>query len=51
MFLEEKYKPKIINPRIVNGTGGGGGGQGPNKMKIIVFLGLASLYFLNRRVI
>ena len=48
MFLEEKYRQKVVC-RVA--TGNGGGGQGPNKSKIIVLLGLASLYFLNRRFI
>lgn len=50
MFLEEKYSRQTnVVPRVANGGGGGGGG--PNRSKIIVFLGLASLYFLNRRFI
>ena len=52
MFLEEKYSRQTnIVPRVVTGYGGGGGGGGPNRSKLIVFLGLASLYFLNRRFI
>jgi hypothetical protein len=49
MFLEEKYRPKIMVSSNV-ATGGGGGG-GPNKSKLIVLLGFVSLYFLNRRFI
>lgn len=49
MILEEKYKPKkILQVVAINGWGGGGGG-GPNRSKIMIFLGIMSLYFLNRR--
>jgi hypothetical protein len=50
MFLEEKYRPKIMVSSNV-ATGGGGGGGGPNKSKLIVLLGFVSLYLLNRRFI
>lgn len=48
MYLQDnKPKHKISVSRFTNG----GGGQGPNRSKIFLILGLASLYFLNRRFI